>query len=97
MLKTHIVQSPLPFLKMGDTENPISFQLIEFTESSEVPFWPHCWPESLSRQDTKSDGVIPSLACDLTEATKFVASPNSVSASVTCSLGLLTEYPQNLL
>lgn len=91
-----MVQHPGHLLKTCETATPISFQNIVFLESSVLPPSSLCCPKSLRRHVTKSEGVIPSLLCVLTEDTNLFAISKRASASATCSLGFCTEmsYPK---
>lgn len=86
-----MVQHLGPLWKTCETAIPTSFQHIKFLPSSLLPPGPLCSPKSLRRQVTKSEGVIPSLLCALTDVTKVFVMSKRASASATCSLGFCTE------
>ena len=91
-----MVQQPEHFLKTCDAATPISFQTKAFPDSSVLMLGPLCCPNCLRRQVTKSEGVIPSLLCDLTQFNNVCISSKRASASATCSLGFCTErHPKN--
>ena len=85
----YIVQHPVPFLKIWETDIPMSFQSTELLPS-ELLVVVACRPKSLSKHDTKSDGVIPSFFWALTDYTKLLVISSKASASDTCSGGFWT-------
>lgn len=89
-LYTYMVQHPGTVLITWETALPISFQAIEFLPWSELILGCPCCPKFLNRQFTKSDGVIPSLLCALTNVINVFVMSNKASASATCSLGFCT-------
>lgn len=86
-----MVLHPEHLLKTCDTARPISFQNVAFPAFSVLVLGPLCCPNCLRRHVTKSEGVIPSLLCALTQVSNVLAMSERASKSATCSLGCCTE------
>lgn len=87
-----MVEHPRLLLNKCGTAAPTSAQAIEVPPSSLLLLSPlvGC-PKSLSRVETKSETVIPSLFSAWMEVRTALVRSNKISASATCSRGLCTE------
>jgi hypothetical protein len=87
----YMVQQPGTRMKTWDAASPTSPQRNE----APSPLASTCVPNFLSSPATRSEGVIPRAAWDLTDAVKLVAMSSNASASATCSLGFSTAVEDN--